>query len=106
MILELYKELLKEKNSNAEIIEIYKTGSQIFRENPHDLDYVAICRNYTDLYSRTHKKIDGQIYDMIIKDESEIKKSLNFDGSDKEDGFETSFLYNYFTPIRETIYGQ
>lgn len=103
MIKEMFEEVLQEENSKAIILEIYKTGSQIFKDDPNDLDYVAICRGYTPMYSRRHKDVDGKTYDLIIKDEQEILKSLSF--SKDNEGIFGTVLYNYFICFRDTVYG-
>jgi hypothetical protein len=105
-IKEMFEEILSEQNSEATILEIFKTGSQIFRDNPGDLDYVAVCENYKPVYSRKHKKIDGKTYDLLIKDEREIIKSLNCNPEDGDYGFASTILYNYFIPLRKIIYGK
>ena len=46
IINEVNKILVSQNETSTTILEIFKTGSQLFIENPSDLDYVVICENY------------------------------------------------------------
>ena len=41
---------------DATILEIHKTGSQLFISNSTDLDYVVICSNFKNYYFKSLRK--------------------------------------------------
>ena len=103
-IKELFESLLKEQSlENIKILEIFKTGSQLFIDNPKDLDYVAICENYPYKYIRTHRIIDNKTYDLLILDKEETIKKLTF--VSEEAPFKRAKIYNYMHVYKETIFG-
>jgi len=105
-IKQLFDDILEEQGfPNTKIIEIFKTGSQIFHDNPNDLDFVAICSNYPKGYFRKFIKIDGIDYDLVIRDETVINDLLSFNTNGKNEGFNQVLLHNYFYCLRDVIYG-
>jgi len=105
MIKELYESILAKQNSNSIILEIFKTGSQLFRNDPSDLDFIAICENYEKEYHRETLIIDDVKYDLIIQDTKTVERLISFESYIKSTDFYTAALYNYFYSIRETVYG-
>lgn len=99
------KETLNDINNQALVVEVFKTGSQLFRDNPVDLDYVIICENFPEGYKRKKVQIDGLSYDFIFRSKEDYIKLLNFDFND-DGGYEHSALYNYFYNVKEIIYGK
>ena len=99
------EELLVQERSNAEIVEIFKTGSQIFKDNPKDLDYVIVCKNYEKQYSRIHLTHEDQVYDLIFRDEDYYYDLLSFNLESIDEGYIHNLLFNYFVCFRDVIYG-
>lgn len=105
-IKQLVENILKDQQEEgAEILEIFKTGSQIFINNPKDLDYVAVCKNYTKKRTKTLIKNEEKWHDIIIIDEQALKSVLDF--NDKETMPKDLKFFNYFFEknIRQTVYG-
>jgi hypothetical protein len=108
-IIELAEEILaRQEETNASIIEIFKTGSQTFLNRETDSDFVVVCRGYVQRMSRNKIEYEGKKYDFFIYDEKAYIKSLDFSSSgnyferEKEDK-----LYNYFSDsnIKQIVYG-
>lgn len=97
------QELIEEEEFNTTILEIAKTGSQIFRDNPVDLDYVIILDGYPQRHRKVVENIDGVVYDIILIDKEAVQAQLDFNRT----GYihEGHKLFNYCYPIREPIYG-
>ena len=95
--------LIKQKEYDAKILEISTTGSQIFRDNPGDLDYIAICEGYNQRRRKHFFKDNGITYDLIIMDKSVFDSLYDF----TEEHYVSPKLkfFNYFYKIRHTIYG-
>jgi len=95
--------LIKMRENDAEIVEIYKTGSQLTRRDPHDYDYEIICRNFKQRFKIIQHKENDYTYDMFIIDEKALEYQLDFN-----DEYYTQYrlkLFNYLFAIRESIYG-
>lgn len=105
-IKQLVEKILKDQEqTEVEILEIFKTGSQIFIDNPKDLDYVAICKNYSKKRTKTLIKDETVWHDIIIIDIEALKTILDF--NDKETMPKDLKFFNYFfeKDIRQTVYG-
>lgn len=102
-IYEEVNKILQEQNESATVLEIFKTGSQLFKSNPTDLDYVAICENYTKRRTRQYRIVEGESYDIIIIDKEAVQAQLDFDNETFI--HKNHKLFNYFYPIRETVWG-
>lgn len=102
-ILEIAQEILDIQGSSAKIVEIYKTGSQIFKDNPKDFDYVVLCVGFKELRKKFYPTIDGHQYDIMMYDVCTMEDQFNFKKS-----FMIHYnvkLYNYCFCIREIVYG-
>lgn len=96
------EKILAEQSEEAKILEIYSTGSQIFRDTPSDLDYVVICEGYSQRRRQVVLRLD-KTYDIMIYDKKAMLKQLDFNDSNYvEERFK---LYNYFVCFRDTMYG-
>jgi hypothetical protein len=97
--------LLKEKELEATILEIFETGSQLFVERNNDLDYVVVCKNYKQRRKKNLIQVDGITYDILFIDELAVYATLDFDELYYVN--EKVKIYNYFWEknIRKTIYG-
>lgn len=104
MIKTLYDNLLQKLNiSNYTILEIFKTGSQLFRNNPNDLDFVAVLDVFENKYYREPITHENKKYDLIIIDYEEYKKKL----TSPMIFTEVYKLYNYLycDYFKQIIYG-
>lgn len=93
------EELLE--GTGATILEISKTGSQLFKEDPNDLDYTVVCENFTEARAKFNADIDGVHYDFFMYDKEALLKRLDFN----DNTYDIVKLYNYFQEIREVVYG-
>lgn len=95
--------VLSEWQEDAIILEIAKTGSQINRDDPGDLDYLIICDGFGQRARKHIENIDGVTYDLMFRD----VKALNAQHDFEDTGYihEGHKLFNYCYPIRETVYG-
>lgn len=96
--------LIKQNELTATVLEIFKTGSQLFVSNPHDLDFVAVCTGYKTGRTRQHEEYDGVVYDIIIIDKKFVTAQLNFDDELLGNSMKL-FNYMFHKDIRETVYG-
>lgn len=103
----IYEEVTKKLvglNENSTILEIFKTGSQLFIDTPTDYDYVAVCDNFSKSYFRVHFMVCEDDIDLIIIDKNAVIDQLNFETfniiklSNK--------LYNYMYQVKEVVYGE
>ena len=94
---------IKQRETNAVILEIYETGSQLFREEPHDLDFQVVCSGYSQRFTYNKITEDGVDYDIFIIDKIALSRELTFGNPNyfKKD----LKLWNYFHAIRKSIYG-
>jgi hypothetical protein len=97
--------LLKEKELEALILEIFETGSQLFVNRDTDLDYVVICKNYKQRRKKSVIQIDGKTYDILFIDEIAVAAVLNFDELYYVNKEVKIFNYYFEKNIRKTIYG-
>jgi len=97
--------LLKEKELEANILEIFETGSQLFINRDTDLDYVVICRNYKQRRKKNVLEADGKTYDILFIDELAVAAALNFDELYYVNKEVKIFNYYFEKNIRKTIYG-
>jgi hypothetical protein len=97
--------LLKEKELEAIILEIFETGSQLFVERDNDLDYVVICKNYKQRRKKNVIQVDGIIYDILFIDELAVYATLDFDELYYVNKEVKIFNYFYEKNIRKTVYG-
>lgn len=104
-VYDLVKQILIEQNeSAATVLEIFKTGSQLFVEHPNDLDFVAVVDKYSIGRTRQHSTHDGVVYDVIIIDKKLLASQIDFE--DDYIGMNMKlFNYLYHKNIRETVYG-
>lgn len=99
------KDILSTINKNTEIVEIFKTGSQLFRDKPGDLDYVVICKDFPENYKRLTTYIDGNKYDLFFQSIEDYTSLLDVSDSNNDLGYGRTILFNYLYSIRQTIYG-
>lgn len=97
-IIEQVKQQLQNWNEDCEILEIYRTGSQLFRESPHDLDIGVICKGLS--FDRKRIYIREYDLDLIFYEENAMKEQLFFN-----DKYKNLWIYNYFSLFRDKIYG-
>jgi hypothetical protein len=108
-IIELAEAILaRQEETNASILEIFKTGSQVFLNRDKDKDFVVVCTGYGQRMSRNKIEHEGKKYDFYIYDEEALARSLDFSSSGSY--FEREMeekLYNYFrdSNIKQTVYG-
>lgn len=95
--------LFAQQEENATILEIFKTGSQLFIENPHDLDFIIVCDGFTQRRRKVFFEEDGLHYDLIFIDKKAVAAQLNF--SDDSYIHYKIKLYNYFYALKETVFG-
>ena len=103
-IKELADNILKEWQEEATVLEISKTGSQINRKNPSDLDYLVVCDKFEQRARKYVTEIDGQTYDLMFRSLKALDAQRDFYNT----GYihEDHKLYSYCIPIREPIYGE
>lgn len=94
---------VKMRETNAVILEVYKTGSQLFRDDPHDLDFEVICENLDQRFVFKQTKENGICYDIVIIDKRALEAQLDF--NNKYYTERRLKFFNYLFAIRETIYG-
>lgn len=100
-LLEIAKKvLINQELENTHIYKIIKTGSQLFRDNPHDLDFIVLCDEIPNGRIRKHYKHDNETYDMIFLTLDYLEKAYKFE---VYDGIQ---LFNYLLvkPLIETVY--
>jgi hypothetical protein len=97
----------EQEETGASILEIFKTGSQLFTDRETDVDFVAVCSGYQQRRGRVFRKIDGTRYDVIIYDQAAMLKSLDFSSEFYFWREKSEKLYNYTrdSSIRQTVYG-
>jgi hypothetical protein len=95
-----YIETLLE-GTGTTILEISKTGSQLFKEDPNDLDYTIVCENFTEKRAKYCADIDGVHYDFFMYDKEALLARLDFNNP----AYNLVKIYNYFQEIREVVYG-
>jgi len=95
--------LTLQEEVDAVILEIYITGSQPFKDNPKDLDYIVVCSGYTQRYGRNSVKEDGVTYDFFILDTEAISAQQDF--TDDYYIKPATKMYAYTTQVHESIYG-
>jgi hypothetical protein len=97
--------LLREKELEATVLEIFETGSQLFLDRETDLDYVVVCKNYKQRRKKNVLQIDDKIYDILFIDEVAVFAALNFDELYYVNKEVKIFNYYFERNIRKTIYG-
>ena len=106
LIKEIVDEILKEqKETNAEILEIFKTGSQVLSSTNGDKDFVVICKNYTKNRTKQIVNRDNINHDIIIIDEKAMYSCLDFKDTSLVHKDVKFFNYFFEKNIRETVYG-
>ena len=106
LIKEIVDEILKEqKETNAEILEIFKTGSQVLSSTNGDKDFVVICKNYTKNRTKQIVNRDNINHDIIIIDEKTMYSCLDFNDTSLVHKDVKFFNYFFEKNIRETVYG-
>jgi hypothetical protein len=97
--------LLREREEDAVILEIFETGSQLFTDRENDYDYIVVCKDYMQRYRRTHLEDNGKKLDIVFIDEKAVQSLLDFE--DLHYVKQNVKLYNYFFEpnIRKTVYG-
>ena len=98
------EELIRQQENDAIILEIFKTGSQLFIEAPHDLDYVIILKNFYQRRRKVFLIVDGVHYDFIFISEEGVNSQLDFN-KNHYIGYKIK-LFNYFYLLRNVIYGK
>jgi hypothetical protein len=97
--------LLREKELEATVLEIFETGSQLFLDRETDLDYVVVCKNYKQRRKKNILQIDDKTYDILFIDEVAVFAALNFDEIYYVNKEVKIFNYYFEKNIRKTIYG-
>jgi len=94
---------IKMRENDATILEIYKAGSQLFRDDPHDLDFEVICENLKQRFVFKQTVENGIHYDVVMIDKKALEAQLDFNNP----WYTTNRLklFNYLFTARETIYG-
>ena len=106
LIKEIVDKILEEqKETNAEILEIFKTGSQVLSSTNGDKDFVVICKNYTKNRTKQIINKDNINYDIIIIDEKAMYSCLDFKDTSLVHKDVKFFNYFFEKNIRETVYG-
>jgi len=104
MVLQLYENLLQELGiTNYNILEIFETGSQLFKENPNDLDYIAVLETFENNYIRKHITVDNVDYDLVIMDYTHYKNMLT--KPIQENQFWKLYRYMYLPYFKKIVYG-
>lgn len=103
-VLNFIKERLSEENElQAQILEIYKTGSQLFHNNNKDLDFVCVLSNYSKDRSKFIIEEDDVKYDIILLNVNFLNSLLNLEEVGQGERIK---LYNYFYVFKEIVYGE
>jgi len=102
-IKEKVEEILTNQLEDSVILEIYKTGSQLFSDTPKDLDYVVICDNFKQRIRKVIVKDGEESYDIMLYDREAMLKQLDFSNTDYVR--KQLKLYNYFICFRDKVYG-
>jgi hypothetical protein len=98
--------LIKQKEDNAVILEIFQTGSNVFNlGREKDNDYVIICENYGQRKRREFVLDNNIKYDILIMDKKAVLASLDFDDYIYIQNDIKLFSYFYDDNIRKTVYG-
>jgi hypothetical protein len=106
LIKEIVDKILEEqKETNAEILEIFKTGSQVLSSTNGDKDFVVICKNYTKNRTKQIVNRDNINHDIIIIDEKAMYSCLDFKDTSLVHKDVKFFNYFFEKNIRETVYG-
>lgn len=106
VIKEIVDKILEEqKETNAEILEIFKTGSQVLTSINGDKDFVVVCKNYTKNRTKQIVNRDNVNYDIIIIDEKAMYSCLDFNDTSLVHKDVKFFNYFFEKNIRETVYG-
>jgi hypothetical protein len=95
--------LVQQKETEAVILEIYKSGSQLLRSEPHDLDFQVVCSGYKQRFTYNKVSEDGVDYDIFIIDKEALIRELTFGNTNYIQ--RDLRLWNYFHAIRESVYG-
>lgn len=85
-----YLEQLKSKLGNPNIVFVCQTGSTLFCENCHDLDYIAVLENWDKTFS--HESIDGEEY--YCYSLSEFEKFAKLETGTFKDLYALALLFN------------
>jgi hypothetical protein len=97
------EELVQQKEPNAYVQELFKTGSQLFRDAPADLDYVAVCQGYTQRRRKVVFIEDGDYYDVTLISPEAVLAQLDFNDSGYTH-YKTK-LFNYLFLVKDVVYG-
>lgn len=102
-MIELIKNEVYRNDPDSEILAIFETGSQLFRDidKVNDIDYTVVCNNYKPKRTKNIFKIENKTYDIIVYDESFYIDILNF----RKNGIRQVMIYNYFLKINKVMYG-
>lgn len=95
--------LLQQGETDAVVVEIYKTGSQLFKEGGKDLDYCVICTGLKQRYVMNIAREEGVIYDFFILDVTAVEAQQDF--NDMYYITPKIKIYAYTTQVKEVIYG-
>ena len=85
------------------ILEISKTGSQLFNDDPNDLDFMIVCEGHSQMKTKVNVDVDGVHYDLFIYDKEALLGRLDFNDTTLPTHLK---LYNYFQELREVVYGE
>ena len=107
-IKQIVDNFLLEKNYNLNILEIFKTGSNVYKKSAtQDFDIVTIVDNLVEELSVEHIRqkitINEIKYDLLFIDKRTAEKRLSLE---YDNDYEKSMLlFNYFYPFREIEFG-
>lgn len=94
---------IKMREDNAVVLEIYETGSQLLRDDPHDLDFEVICENFKQRFAIRQIEENGLIYDIMIIDRLALIEQLDFNSLHYVQN--RLKMFNYMFAIRNTQFG-
>jgi len=92
-------DLLSFNNTIDDIVRISITGSSLFKENPKDIDYLVLVKNFKQEQRFTHMVINNKPYDFFIVDVEMYKEILTHMRPSPTNMFNVSFYIN------DTVYG-
>jgi len=95
--------LLQIGELDAVVLEISKTGSQLFKDGPKDQDYRVVCTGLQQRDVRANIEVEEIVYDFFIFDVSAIQAQQDF--NDKYYIREYIKMFAYTTQVKEVIYG-
>lgn len=99
--------ITKEIESNSickkeDILEIYETGSKLYKEDYYDLDYIIIYEKGSEENKRIKVYDEGKVYDLLFRTKSSLLNNIKL--YFEKDSEKMHIFFNFFYSIRKTIY--